>query len=740
MTTQPSGAVNGVAFTQQPVVRIVDASGNTVTNSSVNVVATIASGTGTLSGTTTVAASSGVATFTNLVITGTAGNFTLTFTPTSLTAITSGSFALTFGSAAALAVTTQPSGAVNNVAFTSQPVVRVVDSGGNTVTSDSSTVTVAIQSGTGTLTTTLTASAASGVATFSGLKLVGTAGNFTLRFTDGALTLVDSASFALTFGTATASAITTQPSGAAPGVVFTTQPVVRIIDASSNTVTNSTVNVVATIASGTGTLSGTTTVAAIAGIATFTDLVLSGTAGNFTLTFTPTSLTAITSASFALAAVIVISTASALAITTQPGGTVIGAAFTTQPVVRVVDSSGNTFTSSATVTVAASGGTLSGTTSVSAVAGVATFTNLMISGTAGNFTLTFASSGLTSVTSASLALADAPVGTKTDPVSFDLSPTVDNSINVQIQGTASTHSSNITINIPKNSTAEATTVKVFSNSENADVDAGFISVRIESVRTADNSAVTTFTNAIEIRIPTTTTSASPAWSRDGLTWTLLPRLSEPVLPEGQADGYYVNVDGSYSFFTRHLTIFGLLRTQAPMTLAVSQSELKVGETASLTYTGGSGTGAMTFRSIDPAVCTVTSTGVVSGISAGQCSVTATRLGSGSYLDLTSVPVVILISNSKSPNIVLGSSITVRRRAGTTTIKVSLPLKYANKLIRLEWGVKKGGAIFYCCWGNTRANSKGVASLPTTKIITPNTTVRAMLGLKLVAKRNATVSP
>ncbi len=80
----------------QPVIRIVDASGNTVTSSSVNVVASIASGTGgTLSGTTTVAAVSGIATFTNLVITGTAGNFTLTFTPSSLTAVTSSSLAIT---------------------------------------------------------------------------------------------------------------------------------------------------------------------------------------------------------------------------------------------------------------------------------------------------------------------------------------------------------------------------------------------------------------------------------------------------------------------------------------------------------------------------------------------------------------------------------------------------------------------------------------------------------------------
>ena len=69
-------------------------------------------------------------------------------------------------------------------------------------------------------------------------------------------------------GSASASAITTQPTGAASGSTLATQPVIRIVDASGNTVTSSSVNVVASIASGSGTLSGTTTVAAASGIAT----------------------------------------------------------------------------------------------------------------------------------------------------------------------------------------------------------------------------------------------------------------------------------------------------------------------------------------------------------------------------------------------------------------------------------------------------------------------------------------
>ncbi len=71
--TQPDGGVTGVDFTQQPVVRFVDASNVLDTSKTDNVTIAIYSGSGTLSGTATVAAVGGVATFTNLRITQSGG-------------------------------------------------------------------------------------------------------------------------------------------------------------------------------------------------------------------------------------------------------------------------------------------------------------------------------------------------------------------------------------------------------------------------------------------------------------------------------------------------------------------------------------------------------------------------------------------------------------------------------------------------------------------------------------------
>ncbi|MBI2796515.1 MAG: Ig-like domain-containing protein [Gemmatimonadetes bacterium] len=407
VTTDPAGASSGSNFTTQPVVRIVDGNGNTVTSSTATVVASIASGSGAvLGGTTSVAAVGGVATFSNLKLTGASGSFTIGFASAPLTAATSGTIVLGPGLPASIAVTTAPSGAVNGVNFTGQPVVRIVDASGNTVTSSTAAVTASISSGTGaTLSGNLSVNAVAGVATFTNLRLTGLVGTFGLDFTTSGATSATSGTFALAPGAAVAAAITTQPSGASSGSDLTGQPVVRIVDASGNTVTGSSVSVVAAIASGSGAvLSGTTSVAASAGVATFTNLRLTGTVGNFTLGFTPTALTGATSGTVVLAP----GTASALFISTAPAGAASGAAFTTQPVVQVRDASGNVVTGSAAsiaVSVASGGATLSGATPVTATGGVATFSGLTLTGATGAHTLSFTSAPLTPATSGSFALA-----------------------------------------------------------------------------------------------------------------------------------------------------------------------------------------------------------------------------------------------------------------------------------------------------------------------------------------------
>src|SRR5213080_624194 len=110
-TVQPSNAAAGAVNTPAVQVAVQDAQGNTVTTATTSI--TLAIGTnpasGTLAGTKTVAAASGVATFSTLSLNLVGTGYTLTATATGLTGATSSAFNISAGAAAKLVFTVQPS-------------------------------------------------------------------------------------------------------------------------------------------------------------------------------------------------------------------------------------------------------------------------------------------------------------------------------------------------------------------------------------------------------------------------------------------------------------------------------------------------------------------------------------------------------------------------------------------------------------------------------------------------------
>jgi hypothetical protein len=302
ISTQPSGAVSGAAFTSQPVIQLRDANNALATGATGSVSAAIASGSGTLSGTTTVSVQAGVATFSDLAITGT-GAHTLTFTSSGLVPVTSASVNVLAapGTPTTLGISTQPAGAVSGAPFGTQPVVQIRDANNAVVSGSTANVTASIASGGGTLSGATTVTAANGIAAFTNLLITGT-GAHVLTFSSPGLPSVQSASLAVV-GTASALAVTTQPSSAAlSGDLLSRQPAVQLRDAANNAVAQAGVTVTVALASGSGALSGTTTATTGAsGVASFTDLRITGT-GTHTLLFTSSGLASATSAAIAVSA------------------------------------------------------------------------------------------------------------------------------------------------------------------------------------------------------------------------------------------------------------------------------------------------------------------------------------------------------------------------------------------------------------------------------------------------------
>lgn len=94
ITTRPTGGLPGGLVAPQPVVELRDVSGNRAFGASNQVTASLVGTGGSLTGTTTATSVNGVATFTDLRITGT-GSFSLTFSSGTLVPATSGPITVT---------------------------------------------------------------------------------------------------------------------------------------------------------------------------------------------------------------------------------------------------------------------------------------------------------------------------------------------------------------------------------------------------------------------------------------------------------------------------------------------------------------------------------------------------------------------------------------------------------------------------------------------------------------------
>src|SRR5947208_3142801 len=203
-----------------------------------------------------------------------------------------------------LVFTVQPTNATAGVAIASAVQVAIQDASGNTVTS--ATAAGAVRPGTnpggGTLLGTKTVNAGAGVASFGDLVIERAASGYTLVASSGALTGATSVPFAIAPGAKTTLAVVVQPSAAAGAQPITPAVQVAVQDAFGNTVTAATDAVTIALGAnpGAGTLSGTLSVPATQGIATFNTLRIDRPGSGYTLAASAGGLSGATSAPFAV--------------------------------------------------------------------------------------------------------------------------------------------------------------------------------------------------------------------------------------------------------------------------------------------------------------------------------------------------------------------------------------------------------------------------------------------------------
>ena len=296
ITAQPPGNVlSGTTFSA--AAKLQDASTNGI--SGVGITAGLNGAGGTLAGGSATTDGTGVATFSGLSITATtAGTFTITFTGASQTSAPSSNINVSLP-AAQLGMASQPP-ATSASGATFGAAVQLLDVNSAPVSQAGVTINVAITGGGATMigpTSAITNT--SGIATFSGIGITGLVNTYSLTFTSGSLTSVQSSGIAITAGAAAKLVMSVQPpSSVANGAAFAAA--VQVQDGAGNPVSVDGLPVSVALNGAGGTLTATSPVNTASGVATFNPMSITGLVGNYSLTFSSGSLTSASSSSIAL--------------------------------------------------------------------------------------------------------------------------------------------------------------------------------------------------------------------------------------------------------------------------------------------------------------------------------------------------------------------------------------------------------------------------------------------------------
>src|SRR5512143_72598 len=305
----------------------------------------------------------------------------------------------------------QPTTTVAGSAITPAPQLALQDQNGVTLTTFNGPVTMSISTrptgGQVTLLGTTTVNAVSGVATFPNL-IIDTAGvGYKLRATTGTINSAESSPFNITAAPVTQLVFTVQPTSAVAGAVITPAVKVSAEDQFGN-VNPSFVNSVAVAIANNpgnppGTLGGTLSMAAVSGVATFSNLTINKTGNGYTLRASFGTLTPDTSVAFNITP----GPATHLAYAVQPTTTQAGNPIT--PAIQVAardafDNLATAFNGNVTLTITsgtgASGAVLSGGGPLAALSGIAVFPGASIDKIGPpSYTLTASATGLGTVIS-----------------------------------------------------------------------------------------------------------------------------------------------------------------------------------------------------------------------------------------------------------------------------------------------------------------------------------------------------
>lgn len=244
-------------------------------------------------------------------------------------------------------------------------------------------------------------------------------------------------------------------------------------------------------------------------------------------------------------------------------------------------------------------------------------------------------------------------------------------------------------------TVEPAVFLISSFSSDEETAMGYFVARIKLV-TSIGKAIAKLKKHIEINIPAGAALSVPSWSLDGQAWYKLRQFATKELPADYHAGYFVEKDSRINIFTDYLMLFGHRKLQEQLHISSPVLLAQAGVATQISNSGGSGTGSVRFYSRTEDICSITPTGLMSGLSEGRCIVAAKKEATGIYSNATSSALSIYIQQrsnvsqsdeSDLNHATLCQELSYTLLTRSTFVYVNLCHEEAGKLATLEVGTK-----------------------------------------------------
>jgi len=182
-----------------------------------------------------------------------------------------------------------------------------------------------------------------------------------------------------------------------------------------------------------------------------------------------------------------------------------------------------------------------------------------------------------------------------------------------------------------------------------------------------------------------------------------------------------------------------LKNQSAITLTSTVTTIEFGGSFTVSARGGESASGITYSSSGDALCAIDSSGTVTALGKGTCTITATRAGDSIYSAATSNSITVIVTDktvagelttSTDPTFTPSMSV-AKPVKGITTARIKVDPYYAGDRVNVLLGKKVGGKTTYRTLGSAIVSSTGQVTYRSKIALPKGSILRLKVGTEVI---------